>query len=134
MTRRVAMDGMTAAAQAAYALSEAALIFPITPASHMAETLERWSCEGRLNAFGQPLVVKEMQSEKGVAGALHGALAGGALGVTVTDSQGLLLMIPNLYKLSGELLPGVLHITCRSLSAHALSIFGDHQDLSLIHI
>ena len=132
MTRRVAMDGMTAAAQAAYALSEAALIFPITPASHMAETLERWSCEGRLNAFGQPLVVKEMQSEKGVAGALHGALAGGALGVTVTDSQGLLLMIPNLYKLSGELLPGVLHITCRSLSAHALSIFGDHQDLMAI--
>ena len=127
-----AMDGMTAAAQAAYALSDAAFIYPITPASRMAETVERWACDGRLNFFGSPVEVKEMQSEKGVAGALHGALAGGALTSTFTASQGLMLMIPNLYKLSGELLPGVLHVTCRSLSAHALSIFGDHQDIMAI--
>ena len=130
--RRAAMDGMTAAAYAAYALSDAALIYPITPASKMAETVERWACEGRENLFGAPVDVKEMQSEKGVAGAFHGALSGGALASTFTASQGLMLMIPNLYKVSGELLPGVLHVTCRSLSAHALSIFGDHQDIMAV--
>lgn len=130
--RTASMDGMTAAAYAAYALSDAALIFPITPASKMAETVEKWACDGRLNAFGAPVDVKEMQSEKGVAGALHGALSGGALASTFTASQGLMLMIPNLYKLAGELLPGVLHITCRSLSTHALSIFGDHQDIMAV--
>ena len=127
-----AMDGMTAAAVAAYALSDAAVIFPITPASHMAETVERWASEGRLNFFGQTVDVKEMQSEKGVAGALHGVLAGGGLGTTITDSQGLMLMIPNMYKISGENLPGVFHVTTRSLSAHALSIFGDHQDIMAV--
>ncbi len=130
--RREAMDGMTAAAYAAYALSDAALIYPITPASKMAETVERWACEGRENLFGAPVDVKEMQSEKGVAGAFHGALSGGALASTFTASQGLMLMIPNLYKVSGELLPGVLHVTCRSLSTHALSIFGDHQDVMAV--
>jgi pyruvate-ferredoxin/flavodoxin oxidoreductase len=123
---------MEAAAQAAYALSDAAMIFPITPASHMAETVESWASQGKKNFFGQPVVVKEMQSEKGVAGALHGCLAGGALGTTMTASQGLMLMIPNMYKISGELLPGVFHVTCRSLAAHALSIFGDHQDLMAV--
>jgi pyruvate-ferredoxin/flavodoxin oxidoreductase len=127
-----AMDGMTAAAQAAYALSDCCVIYPITPASHMAETVESWSVSGKKNLFDATVDVKEMQSEKGVAGALHGALAGGALATTMTASQGLMLMIPNLYKLSGELLPGVLHVTCRSLSAHALSIFGDHQDLMAV--
>ncbi len=127
-----AMDGMTAAGYAAYALSDAAVIFPITPASHMAETIEAWSSQGRKNFFGQPVDVKEMQSEKGVAGALHGVLAGGALGTTITDSQGLMLMIPNMFKISGENLPGVFHITCRSLSTHALSIFGDHQDIMAV--
>ncbi len=129
---RQAMDGMTAAAWAAYALSDAAVIYPITPASHMAETVESWAAAGRLNLFGQPVAVKEMQSEKGVAGALHGSLAGGALTSTFTASQGLMLMIPNLYKIAGELLPGVFHVTSRSLAAHALSIFGDHQDIMAV--
>lgn len=126
------MDGMTAAAQAAYAFSDAAMIFPITPASKMAETIERWSAEGRKNIFGASVEVKEMQSEKGVAGALHGCLAGGALASTFTASQGLMLMVPNMYKISGELLPAVFHVTTRSLAAHALSIFGDHQDLMAV--
>ncbi len=103
--RREAMDGMTAAAYAAYALSDAALIYPITPASKMAETVERWACEGRENLFGAPVDVKEMQSEKGVAGAFHGALSGGALASTFTASQGLMLMIPNLYKVSASCSP-----------------------------
>ncbi|MEE0705964.1 MAG: pyruvate:ferredoxin (flavodoxin) oxidoreductase, partial [Adlercreutzia sp.] len=132
MGTRQAMTGMEAAAQAAYALSDAAMIFPITPASHMAETVEKWASQGRKNFFDHTVVVKEMQSEKGVAGALHGCLAGGALGTTMTASQGLMLMIPNMYKISGEMLPGVFHITCRSLAAHALSIFGDHQDLMAV--
>ena len=126
---RRAVTGMEAAASAAYALSDVAMIFPITPASHMAETVESWAVAGRENFFGHPVVVKEMQSEKGVAGALHGCLAGGALATTMTASQGLMLMIPNMYKVAGELLPAVFHVTCRSLATHALSIFGDHQDL-----
>lgn len=132
MAKLESMNGMTAAAYAAYALSDAAMIFPITPASHMAETIETWSVEGKKNLFGQPVEVKEMQSEKGVAGALHGSLAGGALTTTFTASQGLMLMIPNMYKVSGELLPGVFHVTSRSLAAHALSIFGDHQDVMAV--
>ncbi|WP_251231100.1 pyruvate:ferredoxin (flavodoxin) oxidoreductase [Adlercreutzia aquisgranensis] len=132
MATKITVDGMTAAARAAYALSEAAVIYPITPASRMAETVESWSAAGETNLMGQTVAVKEMQSEKGVAGALHGYLAGGALASTFTASQGLMLMIPNLYKLSGELLPGVLHVTSRSLSAHALSIFGDHQDVMAV--
>lgn len=131
--KRQAMDGMTAAAVGAYALSEAAIIYPITPASRMAETVEKWSVlQNRKNLLGENVYVKEMQSEKGVAGTFHGCLAGGALTSSFTASQGLMLMIPNLYKVSGELLPGVIHVTCRSLSAHALSIFGDHQDIMAI--
>ena len=126
---RATLSGMQAAAYAAYALSDAATIFPITPASHMSEQIEAWSVAGRKNLMGAPVQVKEMQSEKGAAGALHGCLSGGALASTFTASQGLMLMIPNMYKISGELLPGVFHVTCRSLAAHALSIFGDHQDL-----
>lgn len=126
---RLTLSGMQAASYAAYALSDAATIFPITPASHMSEQIEAWSVQGKRNLFGQAVQVKEMQSEKGAAGALHGCLSGGALASTFTASQGLMLMIPNIYKISGELLPGVFHVTCRSLAAHALSIFGDHQDL-----
>lgn len=133
MNKRQAMDGMTAAAVGAYALSEAAIIYPITPASRMAETVEKWAViQNRKNLLGESVYVKEMQSEKGVAGAFHGCLAGGALTSSFTASQGLMLMIPNLYKVSGELLPGVIHVTCRSLAAHALSIFGDHQDIMAI--
>ncbi len=132
MTNRIAMSGMTAAAYAAYALSDTSIIFPITPASHMAETVEAWSAAGKLNLFGQQVEVQEMQSEKGVAGTVHGCLAGGALTSTFTASQGLMLMIPNMYKIAGELLPAVFHVTCRSLAAHALSIFGDHQDLMAV--
>ena len=131
-TQRRAVTGMEAAASAAYALSDVAAIFPITPASHMAEKVESWAAAGRENFFEHPVVVKEMQSEKGVAGTLHGCLAGGALATTMTASQGLMLMIPNMYKISGEMLPGVFHITTRSLAAHALSIFGDHQDLMAV--
>ncbi len=131
-TQRRAVTGMEAAASAAYALSDVAAIFPITPASHMAEKVESWAAAGRENFFGHPVVVKEMQSEKGVAGTLHGCLAGGALATTMTASQGLMLMIPNMYKISGEMLPGVFHVTTRSLAAHALSIFGDHQDLMAV--
>ena len=129
---RRTLSGMQAASFAAYALSDVATIFPITPASHMSEQIEKWSVEGRRNLMGQTVKVKEMQSEKGAAGALHGALSGGALASTFTASQGLMLMIPNMYKVSGEMLPGVFHVTCRSLAAHALSIFGDHQDLMAV--
>ncbi len=123
------MDGNTAAAYIAYALSEAATIFPITPSSNMAEEAEEWAAQGRKNIFGQTVQVRELQSEAGAAGAAHGALAGGVLTTTFTASQGLLLMIPNMYKISGELLPGVFHVAARALAAHALSIFGDHQDI-----
>ncbi len=129
---RNVMTGMTAAAYAAYALSDAAMIFPITPASHMAETIESWAVAEKKNLFGQTVDVQEMQSEKGASGAMHGCLSGGALTSTFTASQGLMLMIPNMYKISGEMLPGVFHITGRSLAAHALSIFGDHQDIMAV--
>jgi len=123
------MDGNTAAAHSAYAFTEVAAIFPITPSSVMAELLDEWSAHGRKNIFGQEVKVVEMQSEAGAAGAVHGSLSAGALTSTFTASQGLLLMIPNMYKIAGEMLPGVFHVTARAIASHALSIFGDHSDI-----
>ena len=125
----VVMDGNTAAAYASYAFTEVAAIFPITPSSVMAEKVDEWSAKGRTNIFGKPVEVIEMQSEAGAAGTCHGSLQAGALTTTYTASQGLLLMIPPMYKIGGEFLPGVFHISCRTVSAHALSIFGDHSDV-----
>jgi len=129
MGKKVTMDGNQAAAYASYALTEVAAIYPITPSSPMAENVDEWSAKGMKNIFGQEVKVIEMQSEAGASGAMHGSLAAGALTTTYTASQGLLLMIPNLYKMAGELLPGVLHVSARAIAAHALSIFGDHQDV-----
>ena len=129
MRNRVTVDGNQAAAYAAYAFTEVASIYPITPSSPMAELTDEWSAQGKLNLFGQRVKVAEMQSEAGAAGAMHGSLEAGALTTTYTASQGLLLMIPNLYKMAGELLPGVLHVSARAIATHALSIFGDHQDV-----
>ena len=123
------MDGCTAAAYIAYAFSDVATIYPITPIASMGETADKWNIAGLRNLYGRPMQVKEMESELGAAGATHGALAAGALATTFTASQGLMLMIPNMYKISGELLPAVFHVGCRSLAAQALSIFGDHQDV-----
>jgi pyruvate-ferredoxin/flavodoxin oxidoreductase len=123
------IDGNTAASHVAYAFSDVAAIYPITPSSPMAEVADDWSANGRKNLFGQQVRVAEMQSEGGAAGAVHGSLKGGALTTTFTASQGLLLMIPNMYKISGELLPGVFHVSARALAGHALSIFGDHSDV-----
>jgi len=123
------MDGNMAAADASYAYTEVAAIYPITPSTPMAETVDEWAAHGRKNIFGQTVKVVEMQSEAGAAGSMHGSLAAGALTTTYTASQGLLLMIPNLYKMAGELLPGVLHVSARAIATHALSIFGDHQDV-----
>jgi len=123
------MDGNMAAAHVAYAFTEVAAIYPITPSSPMAEYTDEWAAHGLKNIFGDKVRVVEMQSEAGAAAALHGSLQAGALSTTYTASQGLLLMIPNMYKISGELLPGVFHVSARSLSAHALSIFGDHADV-----
>ncbi|NLB10687.1 MAG: pyruvate:ferredoxin (flavodoxin) oxidoreductase [Clostridiaceae bacterium] len=123
------MDGNTAAAYASYAFTEVAGIFPITPSSPMADMVDQWSQQGVKNIFGQTVNVVEMQSEGGASGVVHGSLATGALTTTYTASQGLLLMIPNMYKISGELLPGVFHVSARTLAAHALSIFGDHSDV-----
>ncbi|MDE4543278.1 pyruvate:ferredoxin (flavodoxin) oxidoreductase [Thermoanaerobacterium sp. R66] len=123
------MDGNTAAAYASYAFTEVAAIYPITPSSPMAESVDEWSAHGKKNIFGDTVKVVEMQSEAGAAGAVHGSLQGGALTTTYTASQGLLLMIPNMYKIAGELLPGVFHVSARAIAAHALSIFGDHQDV-----
>jgi pyruvate-ferredoxin/flavodoxin oxidoreductase len=123
------MDGNTAAAHVAYAFTEVAAIYPITPSSPMAELIDEWSANGRKNIFGQEVNVVELQSEAGAAGALHGSLAAGALTTTFTASQGLLLMIPNMYKIAGELLPGVMHVTARAIATHALSIFGDQSDV-----
>jgi Pyruvate:ferredoxin oxidoreductase and related 2-oxoacid:ferredoxin oxidoreductases, alpha subunit len=125
----LSMDGNTAAAHVSYAFTEVAGIYPITPSSPMAEIAEAWAAQGKNNIFGSPVDVIEMQSEAGAAGAVHGALQGGALATTFTASQGLLLMIPNLYKMQGELLPGVFHVSARALATRALSIFGDHQDV-----
>ncbi len=123
------MDGNNAAAYVAYAFTEVAAIYPITPSSPMAEHADEWAANGKKNIFGDVVKVIEMQSEAGAAGAVHGSLQAGALTTTFTASQGLLLMIPNMYKISGELLPGVFHVSARTLSAHALSIFGDHSDV-----
>jgi pyruvate-ferredoxin/flavodoxin oxidoreductase len=122
-------DGNQAAAHIAYMFSEVAAIYPITPSSTMAEYVDEWAAAGRKNIFGQPVLVQEMQSEAGAAGAMHGSLQAGALTSTFTASQGLLLMLPNMYKIAGELLPGVFHVSARALASHALSIFGDHQDV-----
>ncbi|MBE5741692.1 MAG: pyruvate:ferredoxin (flavodoxin) oxidoreductase, partial [Clostridiales bacterium] len=123
------IDGNTAASHVAYAFSEVAAIYPITPSSPMAEVADEWATVGRTNMFGQTLRLAEMQSEAGAAGAVHGSLSAGALTVTYTASQGLLLMIPNMYKISGELLPCVFHVSARALAAHSLNIFGDHSDV-----
>ncbi len=123
------MDGNHAAAHASYAFSDVAAIYPITPSSVMAEATDEWATQGRKNIFGHEVQVTEMQSEAGAAGAVHGSLAAGALTTTFTASQGLLLMIPNLYKIAGEQLPGVINVSARALASHALSIFGDHSDV-----
>ncbi|PKM63289.1 MAG: pyruvate:ferredoxin (flavodoxin) oxidoreductase [Firmicutes bacterium HGW-Firmicutes-21] len=127
--KKISMDGNTAAAHVSYAFTEVAGIYPITPSSNMAEVTDKWSADGRKNIFGQEVRVVEMQSEAGAAGTVHGSLAAGALTTTYTASQGLLLMIPNMYKIAGELLPGVIHVSARALASHALSIFGDHSDV-----
>ena len=130
MEKQIAiMDGNQAAAYISYAFTEVAGIFPITPSSPMAEYVDEWAANGKKNLFGQPVQVVEMQSEGGAAGTVHGSLQAGALTTTYTASQGLLLMIPNMYKIAGEMLPGVFHVSARTLSAHALSIFGDHSDV-----
>ena len=123
------MDGNNAAAYSAYAFTEVAAIYPITPSSTMAEVVDEWSANGKKNIFGSTVDVAELQSEGGAAGAVHGSLSAGALTTTFTASQGLLLMIPNMYKISGEKLPGVFHVSARALAGHALSIFGDHSDV-----
>ncbi|MEG2502627.1 MAG: pyruvate:ferredoxin (flavodoxin) oxidoreductase [Anaerovoracaceae bacterium] len=123
------MDGNTAAAHVSYAFTDVASIYPITPSSTMAEVVDEWAAYGRKNIFGQTVKVAELQSEAGAAGAVHGSLAAGALSSTFTASQGLLLMIPNMYKISGELLPGVFHVAARTVSSQALCIFGDHSDV-----
>ena len=123
------MDGNTAAAYVSYAFTDVAAIFPITPSSPMAELADEWAAHGQKNIFGQTVKVVEMQSEGGAAGAVHGSLQAGALTTTYTASQGLLLMIPNMYKIAGELLPAVFHVSARAIAGHALSIFGDHSDI-----
>ena len=123
------MDGNTAAAHVSYAFTDVATIYPITPSSPMPESVDVWAANGRKNLFGQEVKVKEMQSEAGAAGAMHGSLAAGALTSTYTASQGLLLMIPNMYKIAGERLPGVFHVSARTIATHALSIYGDHSDV-----
>ena len=128
----ITCDGNYAASHIAYMFSEVASIYPITPSSTMAENVDEWAAGGRKNLFGETVKVEEMQSEAGAAGAMHGALQAGALSTTFTASQGLLLMIPNMYKVAGELLPGVYHVSARAIAAHALSIFGDHQDVMAV--
>ncbi len=125
----ITLDGNQAASHIAYMFSEVACIYPITPSSNMAEFIDEWAANGRKNIFGEEVKVVEMQSEGGASGAVHGSLQSGALTSTFTASQGLLLMIPNMYKMAGELLPGVFHVSARSVAAHALSIFGDHSDI-----
>ena len=127
--KMITIDGSGAVAHIAYAFSDVAAIYPITPSSTMAEYVDEWSAEGRKNLFGQKVRVAEMQSEGGAAGAVHGSLVAGAMTTTYTASQGLLLMIPNMYKIAGELLPTVFHVSARTLATHALSIFGDHSDV-----
>ncbi|MBR2454210.1 MAG: pyruvate:ferredoxin (flavodoxin) oxidoreductase, partial [Clostridia bacterium] len=123
------MDGNTAAAHVSYAFTEVAGIYPITPSSPMAEVTDQWSATGLKNIFGDTVKVLEMQSEAGAAGAVHGSLAAGALTTTYTASQGLILMIPNMNKIAGELLPCVINVSARCVASHALNIFGDHSDV-----
>ncbi|KAG2483210.1 hypothetical protein HYH03_017908 [Edaphochlamys debaryana] len=130
--KQVPMDGNEATANIAYAVSDVSFIYPITPATNMGEMVDQWAAEKRKNVFGNVMSVTEMESETGAAGALHGALAAGSLATTFTCSQGLLLMVPNMYKIAGELTPCVLHVTARALAKHALSIFGDHQDVMAV--
>lgn len=133
MTQKMkTIDGNNAAAYVAYAMCDAAAIYPITPSSPMGELCDEWAANGTRNIFGQPMLVRQLQSEAGAAAAVHGALAAGSLTTTFTASQGLLLMIPNMYKISGELLPGVFHVSARAVAGHALSIFGDHQDVMAV--
>ena len=127
--KKISMDGNTAAATVSYAFTEVAAIYPITPSSVMAELTDTWSATGLKNIFGERVKVMEMQSEAGAAGTVHGSLAAGALTTTYTASQGLLLMIPNMYKIAGELLPCVIHVSARCVASHALNIFGDHSDV-----
>ncbi|MFW5780560.1 MAG: pyruvate:ferredoxin (flavodoxin) oxidoreductase, partial [Bacillota bacterium] len=129
MSKKLTIDGNTAAAHVAYAFSDVAAIYPITPSSPMAEFADEWAAQGRKNIFGQELRIAELQSEGGAAGAVHGSLSAGAMTTTFTASQGLLLMIPNMYKIAGELLPCVFHVSARALAAQALNIFGDHADV-----
>lgn len=129
MRKRKTMDGNTAAAYISYAFTELAAIYPITPSSTMAELVDQWSAQGKHNLFGQPMKVVEMQSEAGAAGVVHGSLKTGALTTTYTASQGLLLMVPNMYKIAGEMLPGVFHVASRAVTTNALNIFGDHTDV-----
>src|SRR5271170_7504818 len=129
---QVTIDGNEAAAYIAHHLSEVIAIYPITPSSAMGEWSDQWSAAGSTNVWGSVPAVVEMQSEGGAAGALHGALQGGALATTFTSSQGLLLMIPNMYKIAGELTPCVIHVAARSVAAQGLSIFGDHQDVMAV--
>jgi len=125
----ITCDGNYAAAHIAYMFSEVAAIYPITPSSNMAEHVDEWSANGRKNIFGETVTVTEMQSEGGASGAVHGSLQSGALTTTFTASQGLLLMIPNMFKIAAEMLPGVFHVSARSVASQALSIFGDHSDV-----
>ena len=127
--KMLTMDGNEAAAHVAYAYTEVATIYPITPSSVMPEHVDEWATAGRKNIFGQTVQVTEMQSEAGAAGAFHGSLTAGAMTSTFTASQGLLLMIPNIYKVAGERLPGVLNVSARCVASHALNIFGDHSDV-----
>ena len=125
----ITCDGNEAAAHVSYMFSEVAAIYPITPSSPMAEHVDEWAARGRKNLWGQEVTVQEMQSEAGAAGAVHGSLQAGALTTTFTASQGLLLMIPNMYKIAGELIPCVFDVSARTLASHSLCIFGDHQDV-----
>jgi pyruvate-ferredoxin/flavodoxin oxidoreductase len=125
----ITCDGNEAAAHVSYMFTEVAAIYPITPSSPMAEHVDEWAAQGRKNIFGETVTLQEMQSEGGAAGTLHGALQAGALTTTYTASQGLLLMIPNMYKIAGEFLPCVFQVSARTLASHALCIFGDHQDV-----
>ena len=127
--KKKTMDGNSAAAYVSYAFTDIAAIYPITPSSVMADAVDKYASMGVKNLFGKKAVVKEMQSEAGAAGAVHGSLAAGALTTTYTASQGLLLMVPNMYKMAGELLPCVMHVSARTVATHALSIFGDHSDI-----
>ena len=130
--KQVTIDGNEAAAYVAHKTNEVCAIYPITPSSGIGETCDEWAASGRKNIFGQDLLVRQLQSEAGAAAAVHGSLAAGSLTTTFTASQGLLLMIPNMYKIAGELLPAVFHVTARSVAGHALSIFGDHQDVMAV--